>query len=78
MLDKEFKYYIDNQAELLKEYNGRFIVIKNETVIGNYSSEIDAYTETIKKHQLGTFLIQQCVPGNESYNQTFHSRVSFV
>ena len=33
-LDKEFDFYLEHQKELLKKYNGRFIVIKNAKVIG--------------------------------------------
>lgn len=77
MLDKEFKYYLDNQDELVKEYDGKFIVIKNQTVIGAYNTEMDAYNETLKEHKLGTFLIQHCMPGEESHTATFNSRVVF-
>jgi len=78
MLDKEFQYYLDHQDELVKEYNGKFIVIKGESVIGSYDTEIQAYTETIKEHELGTFLIQFCSPGKGDYSQSFHSRVVFA
>ena len=77
MLEKEFKYYLDNQGKLVKQYNGKFIVIKNKTVIGAYDTEMDAYNETLKEHKLGTFLIQRCLPGEESHTATFHSRVVF-
>ena len=77
MLEKEFKYYLDNQDELVKEYDGKFIVIKNHTVIGAYNTEMNAYNETLKEHKLGTFLIQHCMPGEESHTATFHSRVVF-
>lgn len=77
MLEKEFQYFVDHQDELVKKYRGRFIVIKGEEIIGNYSSEMEAYTESIKNHELGTFLIQHCLPGSESITQTFHSRVVF-
>ena len=77
MLDKEFQYYIDHQAELVEKYLGKFLVIKNLSVIGVYNTEIEAYSETIKKHELGTFLIQECLPGDENYTQTFRSRVIF-
>ncbi len=43
MLEKEFKYYLDNQEELIKKYIGRFIVIKGDEVIGDYTSESGAY-----------------------------------
>jgi hypothetical protein len=78
MLDKEFKYFKSHQEELVKKYNGKFIVVKNEDIIGVYNSEAEAYNETRKNHELGTFLIQQCLPGSDAYSQTFHSRVSFV
>lgn len=75
MLENEFKFYLDHQVELVKEYNGKFIVLKNEKVIGAYSSHGEAYNETLKTEELGTFLIQHCTPGPESYTQTFHSQV---
>lgn len=60
MLEKEFKYFQDHRAELSKEHPDKFVVIKDETVLGFYDSELQAYTETKKSHQPGTFLIQQC------------------
>lgn len=75
MIKKEFKYYLKNQTDLVKKYNGKFIVLKNEKVIGVYDSHSEAYNETIKKEKLGTFLIQHCFLGSDSYSQTFHSQV---
>lgn len=74
-LEKEFQHFLDHQSELVKQYGGKFIVIKNQEVIGVYNSETEAFTETQKQHELGTFLIQECKPGSEVYTQTFHSRV---
>ncbi len=77
-LEKEFNYYLEHQDELIKEYNGKFIVIKDDAVIGEYESELEAVEETSKRHELGTFLVQKCVPGSESYTHTYHSRVTFA
>ena len=77
MLDKEFKYYINNQNELVGKHKGKFLVIKEQAVIGVYNTEIEAYSETVKIHELGTFLIQECQPGDENYTQTFRTRVIF-
>jgi hypothetical protein len=76
-LEKEFKYYLENQAELVKKYNGKYIVIKDSEVIGVFDSEIEAVEKTSVNHKLGTFLIQKCETGKESYTQTYHSRASF-
>lgn len=77
-LEKEFKYYLDNQDELVKKYNGKYIVIKNQKVIGSYTTEFGAIKKTSQKEKLGTFLVQKCEPGEDSYSQMFHSRVMFV
>ena len=77
-LEKEFRWYLTHQDDLLKKYNGRVIVIKNQTVIGDFKNEFEAIEKTSKSEELGTFLVQLCKPGTDSYTQTFHSRVSFA
>lgn len=77
-LEKELQFFKKNQTDLLKEYEGKFLVIKDEKVVGVHDTEIEAYTEAQKKFELGTFLIQQCLPGNDSFSQTYHSRAIFV
>jgi len=78
LLQNEFNYYLSHQTELVAKYNGKFIVIKGTDVIGAYSSEFEAISETRKTHALGTFLVQKCEPGDRGYTQTFHSRVVFA
>ena len=77
-LEKEFKYYLEHQDELVKKYNGKFIVIKDYKVIGVFDSELEAVEKTAEKYELGTFLVQKCEPGTASYTQTYHSRVLFA
>ncbi|MBU1092440.1 hypothetical protein KJ836_02100 [Patescibacteria group bacterium] len=76
-LEKELDYYIKNQPEFLKEHEGKFLVIKNQNVIGIYDTEMDAYTKAQEENELGTFLIQKVEAGSEGYTQTYHSRVIF-
>ncbi|MBU4141359.1 hypothetical protein KKE99_00605 [Patescibacteria group bacterium] len=75
-LQKQLEYFKSHQNELVEKYKGKFIVIRDQRVQGVYDTEIEAYTEAEKKFELGNFLIQQCLPGQESYTQTFHSRVA--
>ena len=77
-LKREFDYYLSNQSELVKKHNGNYIVIVGNKVIGSYKDEMEAIKETTKNHELGTFLIQYCESGSDSYTQTFHSRVVFA
>ncbi|OGU58184.1 MAG: hypothetical protein A2X64_06890 [Ignavibacteria bacterium GWF2_33_9] len=77
MLKKEFEYYLKEQENFVKQYLGKFLVIKDEEIVGIYNTELQAYSESIKKFELGTFLIQECQPGEENFTQTFRSRVIF-
>ena len=76
MLKQEFEYFLKHQKEFAEKYNGKYIVIKNKQVIGVFDSELEAVEETSKNEKMGTFLVQKCEPGDASYTQTFHSRVS--
>ena len=75
-LEREFRYFLDHQDELVEKYNGEFVVIKDNQVLGHYSDRATAIKETSKKHKLGTFLVQICEPGEDSYTAVFHSRIA--
>jgi hypothetical protein len=77
-LQAEFEYFLAHKAELLAQYNGKFVVIKDRKVIGAYDDELKAIAETRKSHELGTFVVQKVVPGDAGTTQTFHTRVSFA
>jgi hypothetical protein len=79
MLENEFKYYVEHQDDLVKTHFGRYIIIKGNEVLGDFSSEIDAikHARAVLNLDLGTFLVQHCMPGKENYTNFFHSRVSF-
>jgi len=76
MLDKEYKYYKQNQKAFLGKYKSKVLVIKDEKIVGVYEDEVTAYKESISQYKLGTFLIQKCIPDAETI-QTFHSNVIF-
>lgn len=77
-LENEFEYYLENQEELVRKYNGKILVIKDRSVVGVYDSEPEAIEAATKLYELGTFLVQKCEPGQESVTQTFHSRAVFA
>lgn len=75
MLESEFKYFLDNQEELVDKYEGKTIVVIGSEVVGVFDNEVDAYTDSVKKYELGTFLIQDCIAGEAAYTQTFHNSI---
>ena len=78
MLEREFQYYIDHQKELVEKYNGKYLVIKDEQVVGIYDTLDEAAVEADKKHKGDSYLIQECLPGEENFTITYHSRAVFV
>ncbi|MDD5351132.1 MAG: DUF5678 domain-containing protein [Chthoniobacteraceae bacterium] len=77
-LESEFEYYLANQQSLVRRFKGRYIVIKDQKVIGDYANPIEAIETTQKSHKLGTFLVQEVEPGKDNYTQVFHTRVAFA
>ncbi len=76
-LQREFEFYLSHQDELVEKYDGKYIVIKDGVVIGDYDDDLTAVTATQKLHELGTFLVQKVSEGDAEYSQIFHSRVGF-
>lgn len=77
-LENLFKYYLEHQSELVKDFNGKHIILVDDKVVGAFDSMEEAYNYADANYELGTFLIQLCTPGDEAYTQTFHSRVVFA
>ena len=75
MLDNKFYFYRTNQNDLVSKYNGRFVVITGNKVIGDYGSYLEAYVKTKKQYEPGTFLIQECTEGNSAYTITRRNRI---
>lgn len=57
---KEYLWFEAHEAELLRQYFGRYIVIKDEQVIGDYGTRKLARQQTLKNHKPGTFIIHFC------------------
>lgn len=58
IIDALFEYFLKNEKRFLKKYGPKYLVIKNNRVIGTYDKDSDAYINTVKRHELGTFIIQ--------------------
>ncbi len=78
MLQDEFKFYLEHQEALAKEYGENVIVIKGKKVIGVFDSEIEAVKETTPNHELGSFLVQKCSADPSSVIHTYRSRVRLL
>lgn len=77
-LERAFEYYLKHQDELVKTYEGKFIAIADDAVVGAFDDEKTAIEQTQKDFPLGTFLVQRVSSGDTAYSQTYHSRVAFA
>lgn len=78
-IEKLFQFYLDNQSELVKKYDGRYLVITEDGVVSDFPTQAEAYLDGVEEYGLGNFIIQLCTQGNDAYTQHFFSqRVSFV
>lgn len=77
MLDKEFQFYLEHQDDLLPKYNGKYVMIVGNSVVGAFSTLGEAYYKGQAEYGLGNFLVQLCTPGDSAYTITYRSRVSY-
>lgn len=75
MIQELFKYYLRNQDRLVKEYNGKYLVITKDGVAGAYDTEPEGYYAAKSQFGLGQFIVQLCTPGDEAYSQQFFSPI---
>lgn len=66
-LEQLFQWYLDHQEELVKEYDGKYLVILDNKEVIPYDDENTAYFDAEAKYGLGNFILQLCTPGDEAY-----------
>ena len=74
---KDYQWFLSNYNKLYEKYGIAFLVIKNENVIGAYSTYAEGIKEASKCNELGTFIVQ-CCNGNESAYTNYISSLNFM
>ena len=77
-IKENFQFYLDNQEDLVKRFDGRVLVIHNLEVAGDFDSTGEAYVFGVKNYGEGSFLIQRCSPGEKDYTAVYNSQAVFV
>jgi len=78
MTDKNYAYFREHLDELIEQFRGKHVVIKDESIFGVYDDFKEAYDETTKTEELGTFIIQQCVTEDEEMITFVSGNVAFA
>ena len=70
---KKFKYYVSHQDELVQKYDGKYIVINDQKVVGVYDDDTEAIEKASEKYELGKFLVHLVGPGKSNYTRAYRS-----
>ena len=61
LLDTEIKTYEDHREELLGTAEGKYVLIRDQEVVGVFDSEMDAIAQGYKQFGNVPFLVKQVV-----------------
>lgn len=64
-LYNEYQFYLKVKADLLKQNRGKFALIKEETLVGTFDTDQDAYKAGLEKFGNVPFLIIRIQEGDE-------------
>ena len=59
VLDRERKFFVAHADEWAKRYPGRFLVVKNEELLGDFATIDEALAAGARKYGLQPFLVRQ-------------------
>src|ERR1700722_9679858 len=69
--EADLDYFIDNQDELVKLYNGKVLIIRNQHVEDACDSILQACAEGDRLFGKGNFSIRRCIAGPKAYTMKF-------
>ena len=58
-LDKQIAAYDSQREQLERDYHGRWVVFRDESLVGDYATYEDAITDAMRKYGRGPYLIRQ-------------------
>lgn len=67
MFETELAYFKAHQDELVSQYNGKVLTIKDQSVLAAHDDALRAYLAAKEANLLGSVMLQLCKPGPEAY-----------
>lgn len=65
---KNFEYFKANLSDLIKKYNGKYLVLENQSVKSFFDSFSNALEWAVKNCKEGSYIIQQATDEKEQIN----------
>lgn len=73
LFETELDYFIQHQGELVKQYGGKVLIIRGETLESVHDTALDAFLEGNRRFGRGNFMIQECIAGPDAYTVSIPS-----
>lgn len=70
---RDFDFFIENYEKLYQKYGHKFLVIRNQEILGSYDSELSAINITSEKYPIGSFIVQECNGDESAYTNYISS-----
>jgi hypothetical protein len=67
MFEAELAYFKANQYDLVAQYNGKVLTIKDQAVLAAHDDALLAYLAAKEANLLGSVMFLLCKPGPEAY-----------
>lgn len=64
--EEELKYFNKHKKKLLEQYEGKFVLIKESEMLGDFSTEEEAYNAGVEKFGNKPFLIKKVQKKDET------------
>ena len=77
MINKDFEYFNNHREELLKDHKNEYVVIKDASIVGFFKEQAEAF-KAMRDSELGTFIVQKCIPESEEIKEFHTRRVAFA
>jgi cupin superfamily acireductone dioxygenase involved in methionine salvage len=78
MQNLDYEYFLQNMEDLYRTYGRKFVVIKDQHILGAYDTFNIALENALKTEEIGTFLIQECFASKEECVYHFQGNVIFT
>lgn len=76
-LQKEYDFFNKNYAQLIETYQGKYVIISNESVKSAFENELDAYIYGTQNFGVGSFILKHCLELQNQILQTYNNRIIF-
>lgn len=75
LLESQYNFYRTHEFELLKQYQGKHLVISDTFQVYPFVSPKEGYRFGVKNFGAGNFLLHKCVPGSLNVVHTINNCV---